>query len=58
MGKEDTYGRIRLCMRVVFGWIREKGKEKYSILMRVGMKGTGEMTREKVKGCCLKIMLQ
>lgn len=50
-------GLIRLCMRVVSGWTKDKEKEKSSILMPAGMKGTGEMIREKARECSFRTIL-
>ena len=41
-------------MRVVSGWIKDKDKEKFSILMPVGMKGTGRTISEKGRECSFR----
>lgn len=44
-------------MKVVFGWTRDKEKEKFSTRMPVGMKGTGETISAKDKECSFRTML-
>ncbi len=44
-------------MKVVFGWTRDKEKEKFSIQMPVGMKGTGETISAKDKECSFRTTL-
>ncbi len=55
--KEDTHGQIRSFMKAVFGWTRDKEKEKFSTRMPVDMKGTGETISAKDKECSFRTTL-
>jgi hypothetical protein len=57
MERGDIHGPTRLYMRVVFGLTKDKVKGKFSIQMPVGMKGTGETIKEKVRECSFKTIL-
>lgn len=58
MVKEGILGRIRLFMKAVSGWIRDKERGRFSIPMPVGTRGTGEMISDKVRECFLRTILQ
>lgn len=56
MDKVDIFGLIKLFMKEVFGLTKDKVKEKFNIKLTADMKDTGEMIREKVRVCFLKII--
>ncbi len=57
MERVDIFGQIKLSMKVVFGLTRDKVKERFNIQATVDIKDTGEMIKEKERGCCSKTML-
>lgn len=56
MGKVDIFGWIKLYMKEVFGLIKDRVRERYSIKLTVDMKDTGETIKDKDKAFSLKII--
>ena len=55
MEKENMYGAMEILMKVDFGWIRDKARLLYTILLGDVTKAIGRMTRRKEKEFYFKI---